>query len=171
MKIDDTAAAYGLIQIVFADITDRLSTALYALLSERDSRITPMKVHRKEFGRFLKEFKTELKQFDGQGSVDCELHELREACHELASLATWRNDRIHARVRQESDGFALYDWRTGKRLSMNGEECNVVIQTLVKIIGTFDATIPHLIHSLEADKAFEALFNKLGKKEAELLTW
>jgi hypothetical protein len=159
MKIDGTAAAYGLIQVVFADVTERLAGAVFILRRRREPNVTLEQIFRPGFKHILDEFKTELRQCEQTPLVDADdVAALQEACRQLAKLSVWRNDRIHARVRQGSDGFALYDWRTGKQLSISYEECDAIIQQLVKVIVTLEAYLPPVIRTLDFDKELMAFF-------------
>jgi hypothetical protein len=161
MKLDSTAAAYGLIQVVFADVTDRLATAVFMLRQRRDSNVTFEETFAPGFKKILKAFKAELKQFDMQESMAGDIDALRDVCSQLATLSIWRNDRIHARVRQIDEGLALYDWRTSKRLSISYEECDKIIHDLTKVLVTLEAYIPALVGSLDFDREFDAFFKGL----------
>jgi len=78
--------------------------------------------------------KTELNQFDGCDSVAQDLRQVREACSKARAFGDWRNQRIHARVRQVADGLALFDWKTGQRLPMSEQECEDWIQEGIWIL-------------------------------------
>src|SRR5579859_5206607 len=118
MKIDATAGIYGLFQVVFADLTDHLAFATFRLGSATDSTLKFEDVFRQEFGNILRQFRTALRQFSNS-PVDESMYALNEACNIMSRLSKWRNDRVHVRVRMTSDGYALYDWRTGNRLPIN----------------------------------------------------
>jgi len=98
MQIDATAGAYGLFQVVFADLTEHLAAAVFRLQQAKDPSVTFEQIFRLEFKRVLDRFKEELKQFDGKRSLEEDLHWLHDAVGQMAAIAQWRHDRIHARV-------------------------------------------------------------------------
>jgi hypothetical protein len=166
MKLDMTAAAYGLIQVVFADVTNRLAQAVFVLQKRRDANITFERIFCAEFTRILRSFKIELKQLDQAHIVEADdVETLREICPELATLAVWRNDRIHARIEPVSDGLALYEWRTGKRLSISYEECTEIIERLTKVIVTLEAYLPPVLRSVDLEKEIDAFFDQLEQEQ------
>src|ERR1700744_5809255 len=121
MNLDDAAAAYGLFQVVFADIADHVAVATFRLRELKEPELTFETVFRQEFSKMFKQFRKELRQFEGRSAVDVYLRDGREACEIISKLADWRNDRIHARVRMTDTGYPLYDWRTRKRLEISRE--------------------------------------------------
>jgi hypothetical protein len=161
MKLDMTASAYGLIQVVFADVTVRLARAVFLLQKRKDANITFEGIFRKQFKQILGCFKDELKQLDQAYLVETpDVETFREMCDELATLAVWRNDRIHAIVEPVSDGFALYDRRTRKRLSISCEECKEIIERLTKVIVKLEA-LPAVLRSLDVEEEIDAFFDQL----------
>jgi len=70
----------------------------------------------------------------------------------LGALAVWRNDRIHARVRDVGDGLALYELKTGKRLSISDKECLEILQKLTSVKFTLEVFLVDLIRSRDADR-------------------
>lgn len=54
MKLDATAAAYGLIQVVFADVTVRLARAVFFLQRQRDANVTFEQIFRARIGTGIK---------------------------------------------------------------------------------------------------------------------
>ena len=96
--MNDTAAAYGLFQVVFADVTDHLAVATFRLRERKESDLVFEDVFRQEFKKTLKQFRRELRQFEGRSAVSDNLYPVHEACKAMSKLAVWRNDRIHARV-------------------------------------------------------------------------
>jgi hypothetical protein len=91
-------------------------------------------------------------------SLDDALTALSEVCRELKVLSCWRNERIHARVRQVEDGLALYDARTGQRLSISYEER--IIDRLVKAKSALWEYLPMIIGELDFDKQFKAFWKE-----------
>jgi hypothetical protein len=116
---------------VFADVTERLAAAIFLL---RQSRGVPdvdfEQIFRKKFSQMLVAFKAEVKEFGMRSAPPLahEISELKTACDDLSRFSCWRNDRVHARVRQLDDGFALYNGKTGKRLSITSQECDDILK-------------------------------------------
>jgi hypothetical protein len=161
MTFDSTSSAYGLVQVVFADVTDRLATAVFVFQQRRDPNVTFGEIYELQFKRLLKAFKNELKQFGGQPSVADDLRAIQEVCQELGNLSAWRNDRIHARVREVDGKLALYDWRTGERLTISYEECVEIIDRLARVIATLQGHMPALVSNLDFDKEWNTFFGDL----------
>lgn len=166
MKIDETAAAYGLFQLAFAEVTEYLAAALFRLRRDRETELEFAHVFRMKFSRMLSEFKEELKRFDGRTAVVEELGSLRGACSQMKALSQWRNCRSHARVRRVDDGLALYDWKTHKRLSITFEECEEKILEAGRVRIAL-MNVSRLVRDLEFDRLFEHLFSTLDD-EGEL---
>lgn len=155
MRIDPTAAAYGLAQLAFTDLTYRIATALLALRRHRqpdaDLNVVPW-----QFDRMVKDLLCELRQFDD--SMEPHLTHLRNACTRAREVARWRNARIHARVKEMNDGLAVFDWNTGERLSIGQEECEEKIRAIAAIIAEFQGSLPRLLSALDLDRAVDDLF-------------
>ena len=157
MQLDSTAAAYGLIQVVFADATERLAYALFTLQRRRKA-VTFEEILSRNFSHILKAFKVELKQFEREQSVAAELKDVRDACEQLDTLSQWRNERIHARVKWVENGMALYNSKMRQRLSISYPECDEIIHKLAYIISTLATCLPKLINVLDFDETFDAFF-------------
>src|SRR6185503_1401275 len=132
MTFNDTAAAYGLFQVVFADMADHLAVATFRLREHRELGLSFETVFGQQFERTLKQFRQELRQFDDRSHISDRLHDLREACKTMSALAVWRNDRIHARVQMTDHGYVLYDWRTRNRLEITREQIELKINQAIK---------------------------------------
>jgi hypothetical protein len=169
MNLNDTAAAYGLFQVVFADIADHAAVATFRLRELKEPGLSFETVFRQEFSKTFKQFRQELKQFDERSSVADYRRDLREACEVISKLAVWRNDRIHARVRMADTGYALYDWRTRKRLEISREGLEENIRLGVKAIVALEANVQHLVRQLNFDAEFEKLFKTLPEVSRELV--
>ena len=161
MKLDDTAAAYGLFQVVFADVTAHLAIATLRLRERNEPGLAFETVFKQEFSQILKQFRHELRQLDGRSPVSESLQAVRRACETISALAVWRNDRIHARVHMEAHGYALYDWRTNRRLEISYEETTLNITRAIAAIVELEAHVPHLVHLLTWDEEFVELFRSL----------
>jgi hypothetical protein len=160
MRIDPTAAAYGLFQVAFADMTFHLATALLAIRRHRDPSAEFSAIPW-QFERLVEQIKEELKQFDR--SMASEISDIRRACARAKELAGWRSARIHARVRQVEDGLTLYDWVTGKPLSITQQDCEKNILAVGMVIAEFQANFPLLLNKLDLDKAIDEVFAKLSE--------
>lgn len=164
MNLDDTAAAYGLFQVVFADVADHVAVATFRLRELKEPGLAFETVFGQDFAKTFKQFRKELKQFDGHSEVaDC-LHDVREACEIISTLAVWRNDRIHARVRMTDTGYALYDWRTRQRLEISREQIKKNLLLGVKTIVALEENVQRLVE-LNFDADFEKLFSTLREGE------
>ncbi len=155
MNFNDTAAAYGLFQVVFADIADHVAVAAFRLRELKEPGLTFETVFEQEFSKTLKQFRRELKQFDGRSEVADYLRDVREACETISDLAVWRNDRIHARVRMIDTGYALYDWRTRERLEISRDQIEQNIHRGVKAIVALEANVQHLVHQLNLTRSLK----------------
>lgn len=163
MKFDEAAAAYGLVQVVFADVTGRLVWAVAELQRQKDPTVTFEKVYKKQFKNILDAFKDELKALSGRSAgMSDDLLALQDSAGELAALATWRNDRIHARVVMSAHGLSLYDWRTGKPLSISQAECVDKIERLTRVLVTLEQYLPSILGHLDMEKDLAAMFEGIN---------
>jgi hypothetical protein len=171
MRIDPTASAYGLFQVVFANVTYELARALYALRVRHDPTFTFEKVPW-QFSRMLKELRKELDQLEPDCHEKDSLAEVRRMCRIASNLAPWRDSRIHARVQQVDDGLALSDWKTGERLSITAAECEQRISTAVQVACNLPAHMSYLVREVDSRKAMSDFFENLNEEEiAELRFW
>ena len=148
MTIDPAAAAYGIFQVVFAEMTENLAGALFRFRQVKQPELTFKQVFRMVFNKLLKEFEDDLKPASEPSALSDSLSAVRDACAAMKSIADWRNDRIHARVRQGDGGLALYNWRTGEPLPITYEECENQITQAIKVIVILEAHVPSLVGSL-----------------------
>jgi hypothetical protein len=110
----------------------------------------------------------ELQQFDTRSSVDESAEAIRQACADMKQLSLWRNNRIHARVRMmDNGGYALFNGKTGERLSISYEECEEIIQRLIKVIAMVDEHAPHLLNLLDLDRSLEELLREVDDSPSE----
>ena len=158
MTFNDTAAAYGLFQVVFADVVDHLAGATFHLLKREDPDLPFEKVFTQDASKILKQFRAEVKQFDVVSPVAENVHDLREACKTISALMKWRNDRIHARVRMTDSGYALYDWRTRERLEIHGDVIVENIQLAINAMVKLETNVAPLIGQLKLDEELDKLF-------------
>lgn len=160
MTIDPAAAAYGLFQLAFAEVTDHIAGALFALRRRKEADLRYTNVFGLNFGRQINELEGELKRFDQYQSQSMLEHlgALREPCQRARLLADWRNKRIHVRVQRTEAGLALFDWRTRERLSISYDECAEKIDESLWIVATLKCNAPHLVDYLDWLTVFEAAF-------------
>jgi len=161
MRFSSPAAAFGIFQLVYAEMTYKLAFALFRLRRLKEPKQTFIEVFRIPFGQMLREFKKELRQFDGSADVADELAAVRKTCCQMREIAKWRNECIHVMVRLEDDGYALYEWKTGQRLQMNLTECERRIQDAQKVIITLPDDVNHLVISAESDKWLDGELDKV----------
>jgi len=159
MRFNETAMAFGLFQVVFADVIDHLAVATFRLRERSETGLVFEDVFGQESKRLLKQFRAELNRFDCRSDVSDEVRELRESCEIISRLRVWRNDRIHARIRMTEGGYALYDWRTRCRLDISCKEIETNIELAVKAIVTLEANVQYLFRELNWDEEFEELFS------------
>jgi hypothetical protein len=154
MRPDPITSAYGFFQVVFADMADTLADAVFRLRQRTEANLKFEEVFGDTFGRLVAQFRKEL------GTSDAEdVAALRSACDSMSRLATWRNDRIHARVRMTEDGYALYDWRTRKRLQMTHEDIDHNTKEAFKTKQTIEMYVPNLIVGLDIEADIERLLS------------
>jgi hypothetical protein len=166
MTFNDTAAAYGLFHVVFADVVDHLAAATFRLRKRKEQGLPFEKVFKQDASKILGQFRDELKQFDKGSSVTENVHDLREACKTISTLMKWRNDRIHARVRMTDGGYALYDWRTRHRLQINRDQIVKNIELAINAMVVLEANLAPLIGLLRLDEELDKLFSAMPEFSA-----
>lgn len=165
MQLTDTAAAYGVFQVVFADLADHLAVATFRLRERREPDISLEDVFKQQFSCTLKQFRQELCRVDDNCSPASEhVRDLLGVCKVAADVANWRNDRIHARVRMTDSGYALYDKRTGKRLELYREQIEKNIEQTIKAIVELEASVQHVVGQIEWEEEFEKMFRELTER-------
>ena len=58
-------------------------------------------------------------------------------------------------------GYALYDWRTRRRLEISAEQIKQNIDLAIKAIADLEAHVRHLVHLLKWHEEFEKLLSTL----------
>ncbi len=145
MKFGEAASAYGMFQVVFADIVCRVAVYTLLLRREQEPALDFNTVFRQDFKHLLNDFKRQLRRFDdGDPQLRLVLEEIRDACATASRLSKWRNDRVHARVLWSEDGYRLYDWRTGAPLQITSEQAEQMIQEGVGVIAALETSVPEL---------------------------
>jgi hypothetical protein len=158
--LNHTAAAYGMFQVVFGDLSDHLAFYTFHLRKRHESELRFEAVFGQPFGQTFCQFKRELERFDKEAEADS-LCAIRGACDKIAALQDWRNKRVHARYRQTPDGYALFHWRSGNRLEMFSEDIEKQIQLACKVIVELEADVLNLTHEAKWTEEFEGLFEAL----------
>jgi hypothetical protein len=142
-------------------MADTLANAVFRLRQRTEPNLTFEEVFRTEFRRLLTQFRDELKQHEPGNSDAEDVTALRNACNSMSKLANWRNDRIHARVRNTEEGYALYDWRTRKRLAMTPEEIEDKTRDAFNAKQILEMYVPNFIVGLDIEKDIEKLLATL----------
>src|SRR5690348_3624138 len=143
MKYDQTAMSYGLFQVVFAHMTYELARALFELRKRSDKQFTWKQIPW-PFKEQVKQFKKELDALEQECEQKDSLAEVRRLLKIAERLAPWRNDRVHAIAGQVDHKLVLFDWKTGKRLSISADECDRMIADAVQVITTLPTHISEI---------------------------
>jgi hypothetical protein len=144
MKLDENVAAFGLFHLTFANLVQEFAVAVFRIRGVKNPSIKFEDIFWRDFGPLRDDLKDELKQFDAQVHY-VELQEIRAICANAATLAAWRNPRIHARVKLEANGIAIYDSKTGKQLSIGRDECVDNIEQAVGLAMNLDYNVGQLL--------------------------
>lgn len=158
MRADSIAAAYGLFQVVFADMTDTLADAVFQFRRRREPNLTFEEVFNLKFGKMLSQFRDELKHFSADAT---DASALRLVCDSISRLAPWRNARMHAQVRMTDHGYELYDWKTRERLEMTCEDIEAKTREAFKAKQALIMHMPNLIVGLDMEADIERELSKL----------
>lgn len=159
-NMNQTAAAYGLFQVAFADLTDHLAAATFYLRQRNEPALKLEKVFRQEFSRTRKQLRTELKQLEGRSSELDSLRAVLMACDNPSKLAAWRNDRIHARVRLTEHGYLLYHWQ-GHRLEMSDAQIEQNMRLAIEVIVQLEGHMRYLVGSVDVKEQIRRLMGTL----------
>jgi hypothetical protein len=158
MVLTDTAAAYGIFQLVFGHLSDDLAVYTYHLRKRTEPWLEFEAVLDDSFGETLDQFKKQLKQFDEHtAEAEC-LSEIRATCDVISKVKDWRNRHIHARHRLTPDGYFLAR-RNGERLEMSYGDIEQQIQLAFKAIAELEAYVPKLIQKPKFIEEFDSLFD------------
>ena len=82
-------------------------------------------------------------------------------CNIISELSVWRNDRIHAHVRLTEHGYALYNWRTRRRLEITREQIGQKINLAMKVNVEINTYMDDLRRSLAFDEELAKFFDTL----------
>jgi len=164
MVFNETAAAYGLFQVVFAEMHEYLAAATYHLRRRNEQSLQYEKVHRQGFEKTLKQFRKQLCQLSDSGGVAEGIEALKKACDSMACLAQWRNERVHARVLRTEEGLELYaplrdNPGKAQRLEMSKGFFEERIREAIKVTVTFQAA--HLISQIRMKEEIDRLWASL----------
>jgi hypothetical protein len=165
MVVTDTAAAYGLFQLVFADVTKYLAIATFRLRQRHEPQLTFEDVFRQRVSETRKQLWRELSRFDDRPTVSAELTEMREACEAISKIESWRNSRVHALVEWTDEGYALYDWHTHRRLEVTLEQIEEQIELANRAGMSLRIHTPAFESQLNWDEELDKLLSPLMAKQ------
>ncbi len=146
MTLDENAAAFGLFQLTFANLHQQLATVVFFL-------------------RQIEEPSLEFHEVFGlpYSSMSMQIQLLKKNHSEIGALARWRNDRAHPRVRIDENGIRIFNWKTGKALRLDRDECIEKIRQAIRItvdIEMFGASLSRqLKDKRKIDKMPAEIFN------------
>ena len=101
LQIDKDAAAFGLFQLVFAALEERLGGVVLDFARANGEQRSVREVRSMNFGKkveFLKEAIKPLKSVGRRNSLSQDLDEMAKAFQNIGEVQKWRKDRAHARV-------------------------------------------------------------------------
>ena len=153
MVIDETAAAYGLFQIAFAEADEHFRALLSHLICPENPENAMDRVPW-NLADVIKTLRKELGVFKGRGaSIEEFADKVKEACSRMKLLSKWRNVRIHSHIRRSNNGaYVLVDKTTDKALSMNVTEITDKIDCAISITTTVIAYSTHLLGVFDFDR-------------------
>lgn len=163
MTLDDNAAAYGLFQLVFANLVQQFATAVFYIQRNQNPGLHFNEVFRRDFSRLRDILKDELKQFEANSFHDMEVQDIRNACAKAATLAEWRNPRVHARVQIDANGIAIYDKVTLKRLAIDRDDCLEKIRQAIGIQMNLDQAVGQLLRNVQSQQQITAMLDEIFK--------
>ena len=161
MKLDENAAAFGLFQLAFANLSQQLAMAVFYLRRINEPDLKFENVFKMEFSRLREALLGQLRQCDNQQCLDMDLQHLRCRCEQIAVLANWRNDRTHPRVRLDESGIAIYNWRTFQQLSIKTEECVQQIEKASAYTVDVDHLVGSILRTLESKNKMDKLLSEI----------
>ena len=124
LQIDKDAAAFGLFQLVYAALDERLGGAVLDLARANGERCSESEVRSKAFGKKVEVLKEAIKPLKSVGRRDLlsqDLAEMAKAFQKIGEVQRWRKDRAHARVVFASN-LVLVDEK-GKPLPITYGDC------------------------------------------------
>ncbi len=163
MKLDETAAAFGLFHLAFANLTQQLATAVFYIRRIKEPDLKFEKVFKQEFSKLRQTLLEELDQFDNQSTTEVDVQYLRHICDQLTIFSKWRNDRAHPRVQVDENGLRIYDWRTGKLLSINTYESIEKIQEAVSFTIGLEYNVGSLLNHIDSGKKLDEMLEEIFK--------
>jgi hypothetical protein len=163
MILDENAAAFGLFQLAFANLHQQLATVVFFLRRAEEPNLKFGEVFGLTFSRLHKTLKKQLSKLDRNPSMSMEIQFLKKACSKIGPLARWRNDRAHPRVRIDENGIRIFNWKTGKALSLDREECLEKIHQAIRITVDIEMYGAGLSRQLDGKKKIDAMIDEIFK--------
>ncbi len=163
MNLDENAAAFGLFQLTFTNLTQQFAAALFHIRRIKEPDLKFEEIFKLRLSEVREALKKELKQFEGQSSFDMEVRDLLNVCAKTGSLAAWRNVRAHARVQIDANGITIFDWRTLKQLTINRDECVEKIQEAIGLTVLLDFNVGSLLRNIESDQKTREMLEEIFK--------
>jgi len=161
MTLDGNAAAFGLFQLAFANLQQQLATVVFFLRRVEEPNLKFGEVFKLELRRLRRSLKEQLRKLKEHSSMSMEIQLLQKTCSEIGVLAQWRNDRAHPRVRIDEDGIAIFNWKTGKPLSIHRDECVEKIQQAIRITVDLEMYGATLSKQLENKKKIHEMIGEI----------
>ena len=113
------------------------------------------------FSRVQRALKEHLNKLDHHSSMSMEIQLLKKSHSEIGPLARWRNDRAHPRVRIDENGIRVFNWKTGKALRLDRDECIEKIQQAIRLTVDIEMFGASLSRQLENKKKVDEVFKSL----------
>lgn len=95
MQPNNTASAFGLFYLAFANLEQQLAAAVFYIRRIKEPNLMFEEVFKLRFSTLRKALNVALRQFDAQPSTEVDLQYLRHFDEKVAALSIWRNDRAH----------------------------------------------------------------------------
>jgi len=161
MKFDETTAAFGMFHLAFANLTQRLESAVFLIRRIKEPNLNFQEVMQLQFSDLCKALKSGLKQLDGRQSIETDVQYVRHFCAKARELSKWRNERVHARVQIDEGAITIYNSRTGKQLILNRDECLGKIQEAIGFALALDQNVASLLRNLKSEQEIYEMLQEI----------
>ena len=158
---DESSAAFGLFHLAFANLEQELATAVFLIRRTRDSSADFKGIYRRGIAKVKEDLKAELKQLSHLPLMDLDAQDLNSTRAKVGALNAWRRERVHARVRLDADGIAIFDAKTGKHLPIERAECEEKIREAVLLAFNLQVQTRSFLQRIDAHKKWEELFEEI----------
>jgi len=146
MDIDETACSYGLFQVAYAALDQKLTNSLVSFLRSRNQKLATNLVGPIPFGKRLKALETLAKTLD----QDSESVQKFLAALALArAVSEWRNARIHPRVEFIGGIRPMLVSKDGSPLQIDVTICWEKIRQSSDALSGLDAYTDRLVTDME----------------------